>query len=387
MKHYPVIVVGAGPGGATCAYHLARQKVEVLILDQARMPRLKACGGGFPEKTRALYPFDLSPVLETTVQSATISLQPQRKIFLQRPEGMGYMVMRDKFDALLVEQAKAQGSHFHPEEKCLSIQAEPNRWLVRTDRDTYAADFLVGADGVPSRIARQLGLMRSFDRYGVAIGAELRVSDQQLARQGAGVTFDFHHVPKGYAWIFPKADHLSVGVFSTLTKPGNVKAALRAFIEKEENLRGFQEMFYCRGHLMPRGGVYHRLVTEGALLVGDAAAMTDPFFGEGIYYAARSGILAGQAIVRAMRENHRRLESYDQEIYRTLVRDFWWARFFNFCFYRFPRLSYPIVQHSSYLQELVLDVNSGKLSYQECVLRVIFLSPYWALKWEKGPAE
>ena len=69
--------------------------------------------------------------------------------------------------------------------------------------------------------ARQLGLMQSFDRYAVAIDAELYVSDKQLGRQGEKAHFDFHHVPKGYAWIFPKADHLSIGVFTTFSKaPG-----------------------------------------------------------------------------------------------------------------------------------------------------------------------
>jgi flavin-dependent dehydrogenase len=229
--------------------------------------------------------------------------------------------------------------------------------------------------------------MRSFDRYGVAIGAELRVSEEQLARQGAGVSFNFHCVPKGYAWIFPKADHLSVGLFTTLPKLKGLRRALDEFIAREDNLRGFQEMFFCQGHLMPRGGVYHCLVAEGALLVGDAAAMLDPFLGEGIYYAARSGILAGQAIVRAMRENHRNLESYDQECRQTLVRDFWWARAFKAGSYRLPRICFPIAFRRPYLQNLLLEVIAGTMSYQESVLRVIFLSPYWAFKGAKRPAE
>jgi len=382
MKHHSVAIVGAGPAGSTCAYNLAGQGVDVLLLDKEKMPRLKPCGGGFPEKTRQLYDFDLSKVLEVTVKEATICLRSERKIEVERPEGAGYMVMRDKFDALIVEQAAAKGADVHQGEKCRSIEPDKNRWIVKTDKDTYSADFVVGADGAPSRTARQLGLMQSFDRFAVAIDAELYVSDKQFERQGPRAHFDFHHVPKGYAWIFPKADHLSIGVFTTFSKAPGLRAALHDFIEQQENLKGYQEMPYCRAHLIPRGGVYNRIVTEGALLAGDAAAMTDPFFGEGIYYAAQSGILGAKSIMRSMNEGHRNLDDYDRECKRSLVRDFFWARFFNFCFYRFPRLSYPIIQHYPYLQNLVLDVNSGKISWKECVLRFIFMSPYWV--WTPG---
>jgi geranylgeranyl reductase family protein len=346
------------------------------------MPRLKPCGGGFPEKTRSLYDFDLSGVIETTVRETTISLRSDRRMHICRPEGMGFMVMRDKFDALVAGKAAAAGVDFHEEESCKSIERDGERWLVKTDKGSYSADFLVGADGVPSRTAKMLGLMESFDRYGVAISAELKVSDKQLEQQGPRVHFDFHCAPKGYGWVFPKTDHLSVGVFTTFHKAKGLKAALDAFIEGHENLRGYLEMIYCRAGLIPRGGVYRRLVTKGALLAGDAAAMCDPFFGEGIYYAARSGIMACEAILRAIKEGHRRLDQYDREVRELMVSDFWWARFFNFCFYRFPRLSYPIVQHRPYLQDLILDVNSGELTWKQCVLRFIFLSPYWAFKRE-----
>jgi geranylgeranyl reductase family protein len=380
MKHYPVIVVGAGPAGSTCAYHLAQKGVDVLVLEKARLPRLKPCGGGFPEKTRSLYDFNLTPVIEATVRKVIICLQGERHIFIDRPEGVGYMVMRDKFDAMLAEKAASQGAKLHQEEECISVEPEKNRWIVKTGKDTFSADFLVGADGAPSGTAQKLGLMRDYDRFGVAISSELRVSDKQLETHGPTVLFDFMQVPKGYAWIFPKADHLSVGFFSALPRVKGMRKALDAFIEKNENLRGYKEMSFCKGHLMPRGGVYNRIVTEGALLLGDAAAMTDPFFGEGIYYAARSGIMASNAIIRAMNENHRSLEHYDNEIRKTMVKDFWWARFFNFAVYRFPTIAYYPFQHRPYLQDRVIDVISGNLTWQQCVLKMIFLSPHWALK-------
>ncbi len=387
MQHYSVIIVGAGPAGSTCAYHLAQENVKVLLLDKARMPRLKACGGGFPQKTVDLYDFDLSGVLEVMVKKTTIDVQTNRTIYLQRPQGMGYMVMRDKFDSLIVEKAIAAGAVFRQEEKCLSIEPEKNRWIVRTDKDAYSADFVVGADGAPSKVARLLGLMEKFDRYGVAIAAELRVPDEHLARQGPCVHFDFQRVKKGYAWIFPKSENLSVGVFTTLGKARSLRSRLDEFIQQNENLKNYKEMFFSRAGLIPRGGVYHRLATEGALLIGDAAAMCDPFFGEGIYYAAKSGIMACKAILQSMKEKHRGLDHYDRDCRRLLTRDFWWARFFNFTCYRFPSIVHPIIHRRPYLQNLVLDVNKGDVSWKSGVLKMAFFSPYWAFKSDRGQSQ
>jgi len=380
MNHYSVIIIGAGPAGSTCAYQLAKKNVKTLMLDQARMPRFKSCGGGLSQKTVDFYDFDLSPILEVEVKKTTIALWKNKTISLERPEGMGYMVMRDQFDALIAEKAEAAGAVFHQQEKLLSLEPEKNRWIVRTDKDAYSADFLVGADGAPSKTARLLGLMKGFDRYGAAISAELRVSDRQLERQGPCVHFDFQLIDKGYAWIFPKSGNLSVGVFTTFSKSKGLRARLDEFIAHNENLRGYQEMFFSRAGLIPRGGVYNRLVTEGALLAGDAAAMCDPFFGEGLYYAAQTGDMAAQAILRAMQEGRRGLEHYDQACRRELTRDLWWARFFNFTCYRFPKIVHPIISRRPYLQDLVLEVNRGGISWQSCVLRMIFLSPYWAFQ-------
>jgi len=108
-KKEKVAIIGAGPAGATCARALARHGIRVLLLDKHRFPRSKPCGGGFSQKARNLFDFDLSPVIETRITLAEISLQSKNPALIHCPEGAGYMVTRDKFDTLLVNKAAEAG--------------------------------------------------------------------------------------------------------------------------------------------------------------------------------------------------------------------------------------------------------------------------------------
>lgn len=376
MKSYDAIIIGAGPAGATCARQLARKGASVLLLDREAFPRTKPCGGGFSEKARDLFDFDLSPVLEATIFQAEIALRSERAAVVARPDGAGYMVCREKFDTLLVEKAVAAGAVLNEKEPFDSLQADTDGWVVRTERDTYRAGFLVGADGVHSRVARCLGLMNTFDRYAPAVTAEIEVPDAVLEKRRHSVTFDFHVFGKGYAWIFPKADHLSVGLFSTQFPLKGMGRALTAYIDRHPDLRS-GHVRYCKGGLIPRGGTRQVLSTGRALLAGDAAAMTDPFFGEGIYYAARSGMLAADAILSALQSGGSSLSNYDADCDREITRDLWWARGFNFTFYRMPFIFYPAIRRSSHLQELVVDINNGRFTWKGGVGRIIASLPWW----------
>jgi geranylgeranyl reductase family protein len=376
MRTFDVIIIGAGPAGAVCARMLARQGMRVLLLDKARFPRSKPCGGGFSQKAKDLFDFDLSPVIETSITQVEISLRSKNPAVVNRPEGAGYMVTRDKFDTLLVRKAAEAGAELHEQEAFLELHPEKNGWIVRTDRDRYYGDFLVGADGAVSRTARCLGLMQAFDRYAPALTAEVEISPEQLEPVKNRACFDFHVVKKGYAWIFPKSDHLSVGVYSTSQRQKGMNAILLQYIDSQALLRG-KRIRYWKGGLIPRGGTRRALVNNSALLAGDAAAMPDPFFGEGIYYAARSGMMAAEAIVKAAADKTSCLEGYQTAVNLEIIRDLWWARVFNFGFYRFPFIFYPAIRNSSHLQQLILDVNNGRITWEEGVLELVRSLPLW----------
>lgn len=376
MEKFDAIIIGAGPAGASCALQLIPAGGRILLLDKYAFPRNKACGGGFSQKTRDLFDFDLSSVIETWITSAEIFLRSSQPAVVDCPQGAGFMVTRQKFDACLVSRAVDKGVALHEEEALTGVSPERHGWLVTTDKDTYFTDFLVGADGAVSRTARCLGLMTAFDRFAPALTAEIIPTARHLERLAHHVIFDFHIVPKGYAWIFPKSDHLSVGVFSTKMPHKGLNTALNRFIDSRVFLRN-RPVRYWKGGLIPRGGTRQQLVKNRALLAGDAAAMTDPFFGEGLYYAARSGQLAARAILQSAQKGTPDLKHYESACRQAITNDLWWARLFNFGFYRFPFLFYPAIRNSAQLQRVIIDLNSGRFTWKKAVFRVLQLLPQW----------
>ncbi len=128
--------------------------------------------------------------------------------------------MRDRFDHYLVQQAVQAGANLLEGISVVSVEEKSDRVVVTTTQGELQAQLLAGADGVNSIVARSMGLMPDRE-VGVAVEAELAVSPASLEAQGGFATFDFGALPGGYGWIFPKRDHLSVGVFRAVPGKGD----------------------------------------------------------------------------------------------------------------------------------------------------------------------
>jgi flavin-dependent dehydrogenase len=154
---------------------------------------------------------------------------------------------------------------------------------------------------------------------GVAVEAELAVSPVSLEAQGTYATFDFGALPGGYGWIFPKRDHLSVGIFKAIPgKAINLKKALEKFIASEAVLLD-PRILHLQGHQIPLGGRKQTLHKGRVLLVGDAANLADPWMGEGISYAVVSARLAAEQMFNALGSNQIDLSSYTNLINASIT--------------------------------------------------------------------
>ena len=108
-ERFDVVVVGAGPAGSTSAYFLAREGLSVLLLDRARFPRDKPCGGGVTGRAAALLPFSIDPVVEDVVDRLEIGLSYSRRFERQSEKPLIYMTRRVMLDAFLVERRARPG--------------------------------------------------------------------------------------------------------------------------------------------------------------------------------------------------------------------------------------------------------------------------------------
>ncbi len=348
---YDVIVVGAGIGGAAAAYFLGRADQQVLVLEKETLPRYKACGGGVPKSVFRHFPFPFDEVVESEIAAARFSYRGKEEIAFDLRAQPVAMVMRDRFDAFVLDQARAE---VRDSTRVVGVVEERDKVRVSTaDGQELVARYLLGADGANSIVAKALGL-RQRNGLGGAIEAEVQVDGRTLAEYAQTALFEFGAVPSGYLWIFPKKEHLSVGIAVF----GKSHADLRSILRREMASFGIElEGTPLHAHPLPVHWHHEGLATERTLLVGDAAGLVDPFLGEGIRYAVRSAHLAAEAIARD--EVKAYTPGVQQEIGAGLRR----ARCLARLFYGLPRLCFLRGVRNPRMVQTFADMLDERASY------------------------
>jgi geranylgeranyl reductase family protein len=313
---FQTIIVGAGPAGCAAAYELAGACRKTLLLDKCEFPRLKPCAGALTVKTLNALPFDVTPVVRGICSEMKLSLGNAGRTFTNhRP--IAAMTVRQEFDQFFLDRCVDRGVEFKAEHRVVRLARDSNGWIVSTNRGSFRGRFLIGADGASS-IVRRLLMRANPLRFGLAL-------ETCVAAEGGGaMEFDFGAVDRGYGWVFPKGDHLNVGLYSLNSTIPRAAQKLAKFVAAKT---GGEISLAIHGHKIPHHGRGLRQTWRDACLIGDAAGLIDPFLGEGIYNAIRSGQLAAGAILKAaesteadfsgaLREITLDLASYDSETRR-----------------------------------------------------------------------
>jgi menaquinone-9 beta-reductase len=373
-----VIVVGAGPGGSSAAYHLARAGLDVLLLEKSTFPREKVCGDG------------LTPRAVKQLVGMGIPLEPEDgwfpnkgiriigggvRIELDWPElssypGFGLVRTRRGFDEIVARAAQRAGARLTEGVSVTGpvLDEATGRITGVTARQTaaagsgekgaersYRARLVVAADGNSSRLSLAMGLRKRDDRpLGVAIRTYYtspRHDDDYLETWLE--LWDGNALLPGYGWIFGVGDgtsNVGLGLLNTSASFANTdyRGMLRNWLATMPAEWGFTEETQVgpvRGAALPMGFNRTPHYTNGLLLVGDAGGMVNPFNGEGISTAMESGEIVAQVIVQALARPDRAsaelaLRGYPQALkdayggYYTLGRTFvgaighpWFMRF------------------------------------------------------------
>jgi geranylgeranyl reductase family protein len=311
VEQFEAIVVGAGPAGSTAAYRLAREGAHVLLLDKARFPREKPCGGALSTRAARQLPFDPQPVVEHVVDRMEFSYRGGRPFVRGRHNQLAYMTQRRRLDHFLIEQAINAGTDFRDGATVTEISERG----ARVDGKWIESELLIGADGANGPTARSLNLA---DKriYGVALEGNLTHSLIDPARWQSTVVIEIGTIPGGYCWIFPKGDHINIGVGGWESTGPTLRKHLKEFCDQ----RGFDysRLQNMRGYRLPARRPNAALTRGRALLIGDAAGLVDPLWGDGIYTALISSKLASTAVLDLLAGRIPDLKPYARSIVSEL---------------------------------------------------------------------
>jgi geranylgeranyl reductase family protein len=305
----------------------------VLLVDKARFPRDKPCGGGLTGRALRLLPFSVVPVVEEEVDVFELGLGYRRRFERRTREPLVVMTQRRRLDAFLVEQAREAGAEFRDGVK---VALEP----LRVDGEPVETTTVIGADGVNGITARAVGL--DTHAHEVALEGNVPYGPVSRARYARRAVVEFGVVPGGYGWVFPKGDHVNVGVGGWLQQGPRLRDHLSRLCREhgipEDAIEGL------RGYRLPLRRPRSSAARGRTALVGDAAGLVDPVSGDGIYEALLSARLAAEATLDIVAGRSVDYARYATELRRTLALPAsasWRAKL---ALERFPNLAFALLR-------------------------------------------
>lgn len=318
MSLYDVIVVGLGPAGSSAAYFSSKSGLSVLAIDKESFPRKKSCGGGVAAKVDDIFDFDLSSVYEGSAKGAVLSYRTRKYLEVTsiNNKTVVNLVRRELFDELLLTRAREAGASVLEGRRVVGASEDLETVTLTLDDDsTYSARFVLFADGASGFSNRYL----SFKAPGQAISITTEVPLKgaiDLPEVGARLFLDLGIFKRGYGWIFPKKDFLSVGVAAdaSIYNGASLRKGFYEFFQGHKLLKGLTPGA-LKGWIIPVNNTGEGVITRGrSALLGDAGALVDPFLGEGLYYAVRSGQMGAEAVKNAIRNSSIDLAEYQRAV-------------------------------------------------------------------------
>jgi geranylgeranyl reductase family protein len=319
-----VLIVGAGPGGSTAAYHLARHGIDVTLVEKAAFPREKVCGDGLtPRAIVALERMGVDlgdPRFERHEGLRIYS----RKVTLELPwptledfPGYGLTMTRHGFDEVLARRAEKAGTHLRERTEALGPEMREDwvtgsrvRDLERDEELEVRARFVIAADGAASRFAGRAGVTRDASKpLGIAARRYYRIDRHPGPWLEVWMDlWEGDSLMPGYGWLFPLSDgtvNLGAGLLNTFKHFKDVSAqrvfdAFWRMLPAEWNVNEDTAEGRVTSGPLPMGMGRTPAAVPGMLVVGDAAGIVNPFNGEGIAYAMESGELAAELIHEAL---------------------------------------------------------------------------------------
>jgi digeranylgeranylglycerophospholipid reductase len=380
-KKFDIIVVGAGPAGSQAAMAAAKNGANVALIERKEWPSTPVrCGEGVGFKgMNASIGIDKKWILTEVTKVAFIA--PSKKRVELSNVGESFCVDRTIMDRELVERAIDSGTTYINRCYIESVKVEKegnhNRYICRSESETFEAPILIAADGVESRIKKFVGWSGGFKMEDMESCAIAKIKHPSIVGNTIEFYVDDSIAPGGYLWVFPRGPgvaNIGLGVLGSRSKPGSSTKLLKKFVEKEfDGAEVYDEQ--CGG--VPVAHWNKKLVNDGVLLVGDAAGQVNALNGGGIAYALFAGKVAGEVAASSFNgdePNYKTLKRYQKE----------WNKYCGKNQARSYALKTALLKHRNSFFNSVADSFEGEnmenLSYMKVFFRVFAKHPILLLK-------
>lgn len=366
-KKYDVIIVGGGPAGSAAGYTLANQGLTVCMIDKKKFPRDKLCGGLLTLRSKKLFGKIFNTNWNSTIErvSKGVGFYYKNK-FLSAVSDYKDLSFtnRSDFDLFLATLSERKGVHFIQDTAITKLDIKESVVTLKDGRQLNS-DFIIGADGVNSFVARTL-FGRAYNKKTIAFGLEVEIpiSDKYKLTNIIDPEIYFGVVKWGYGWVFPKKDTLTAGMGGLLKRNPDIKTSFHHFLKSRFSIVPNE---LIKGHFIPFGDFRKQPGKDNILLCGDAAGLVEPITGEGIAFAMQSGYFAAQAIVESMSQGSPHLAyEYYQNKYAKITKIFKYSRLLRYLI--FPKFSQSVfikvLSQSESIPLKHIDLMSDDIDYK-----------------------
>ena len=397
---YDVTIVGAGPAGSTAAKFLSEKGFKVILIDKDKFPRDKPCGGGLP--ARVLDRFDYvnnERFIEAYSYGGTaFSPSLKSKIEAEKKTPIIATALREKFDFELVKAAKKSGAILIDGKAINDVNIFNDKArVILKDGTTIDSEIVVGADGVWSVIAKKTGLRKKGYDRGVCVLQEFKVDETVLdkyfgKKRKCYIHARFQNI-NGYGWIFPKKNHLNIGLGRVWVAKGKKINLLEyykdyiSFLKKSKLIPEKLKEVPIKGGALPIFPL-EKTYSNRVILIGDAAGFINPVTGEGIYYAMASGEIAAKVVSEAL-EKGKTDEDFLYKYEKSWKKDF--GKDLKIIYNTIKKREkgnaekvFEIISKDKRLSELFIGVITGELSVQKYKWKIVKRYVYNSLKYRFG---